>query len=81
MLLSLSLMARKHFKYLGIILDQNLYFNQHTLEVYKYCQQRLTSIRKLGHLSVQPRLLLLYRSIIEPVLTYGAICLFHMLCV
>ena len=72
----------EHFKYLGIILDQNLDFNQHTLGVYKRCQQRLTAIRKLRHLSVQPRLLLLlYRSIIEPVLTYGAICFFHMLTV
>ncbi len=40
------------------------------------------ALRKLKQLSVQPHLLLLlYRSIIEPVLMYGAISFFHMLTV
>ncbi len=48
--------------------------------MYKACQQRLTVLHKLKQLSVQPHLLLLlYLSIIEPVLMYGAICFFHML--
>ncbi len=72
----------QHFRYLGITLDDHLSFNQHILGMYKACQQRLTVLRKLKQLSVQPHLLLLlYRSIIEPVLMYGAICFFHMLTV
>ncbi len=63
-------------------MDDHLSFNQHILGMYKACQQRLTVLRKLKQLSVQPHLLLLlYRSIIEPVLMYGAICFFHMLTV
>ncbi len=69
----------EHFRYLGITLDDNLSLNQHILCIYKSCQQRLTVLCKLKQLSVQPRLLLLlYLSIIEPVLMYGAICFFHM---
>ncbi len=61
----------QHFRYLGITLDDHLSFNQHILGMYKACQQRLTVLRKLKQLSVQPHLLLLlYQSIIEPVLMY-----------
>ncbi len=64
----------QHFRYLGITLDDHLSFNQHILGMYKACQQRLTVLRKPKQLSVQPHLL--YRSIIEAVLMYGAICFF-----
>ncbi len=72
----------EHFRYLGITLDDHLSINQHILGVYKTCQQRCTVLRILKQLSVRPHLLLLYQSIIEPVLTYGAICfVFYMLTV
>ncbi len=67
----------QHFRYLGITLDDHLSFNQHILGMYKACQQRLTVLRKLKQLSVQPHLLLLlYRSIIDPVLMYVKIVFF-----
>ncbi len=69
----------QHFRYLGNRLDDHLSFNQHILGMYKACQQRLTVLHKLKQLSVQHHLLLLYLSIIEPVLMYEAICFFHML--
>ncbi len=69
----------EHFRYLGITLDDHLNFNQHILGIYKSCEQRLKVLRKLKQMSVQPCLLLLYRSIIEQVLMYGAICFFRML--
>ncbi len=64
----------EHFRYLVITLDDHLSLNQHILGIYKACQQRRTVLRKLKQLSVQPHFLLRYQSIIEPVLTYGAIC-------
>ncbi len=71
----------RYFRYLGITLDDHFSFNQHILGIHKGCQQRLTVLRKLKQLSVQPHLiLLLYRSIIEPVLMYGAISFFFFIC-
>ncbi len=70
----------ENFRCLGITLDDHLSFNQHILGIYKACQQRRTVLRKLKQLSVI-FLLLIYQSIIEPVLMYGAVCFFHMLTV
>ena len=65
------------FKYLGITLDNKLTFGPHVQGVYKKCQQRLYLLRKLRSFHINPKLLLLlYRSIIESVLTYCSICFF-----
>ena len=65
------------FKYLGITLDNNLTFGSHVQGVYRKCQQRLYLLRKLRSFHVDPKLLLLlYKNIIESVLTYCNICFF-----
>ena len=63
------------FKYLGVILDENFSFTKHVTAVQKKSQQRLHVLRKLRAFYVDPLLLLrLYRSIIEPLITYCSIC-------
>ena len=63
------------FKYLGVMLDEKLSFTEHVTAVQKKSQQRLHVLRKLRAFYVDPLLLLrLYRSIIEPLLTYCSIC-------
>lgn len=65
------------FKYLGIVLDNKLHFVHHITDIHKRCQQRPSAIRKLRALSAKPHLLLLlYQSIIEPILRYCATCYF-----
>ena len=60
-----------NFKYLGLTLDDRLSFKSHVVATQKKCQQRLYILRRLASFNLQPKLLLnLYRSIIEPVLTY-----------
>lgn len=59
-----------------------LKFDQHTTHTFKRCQQRLSAIRKLKSLLVAPHLLLLlYKSIIQPILLYCSICYFNILTV
>ncbi|KAK2192565.1 hypothetical protein NP493_28g12015 [Ridgeia piscesae] len=70
------------FKYLGVILDENFSFTEHVTAVQKKSQQRLHVLRKLRAFYVDPLLLLrLYRSIIEPLLTYCSICYYPALSV
>ena len=70
------------FKYLGVILDEIFSFTEHVTAVQKKSQQRLHVLRKLRAFYVDPLLLLrLYRSIIEPLLTYCSICYYHALSV
>ena len=70
------------FKYLGITLDNKLSFDQHTMDIQKRSQQRLSAIRKLKGLHVAPHLLLLlYQSIIQPILLYCSTCFYTMLSV
>ncbi|KAK2168080.1 hypothetical protein NP493_1246g00003 [Ridgeia piscesae] len=57
------------FKYLGVMLDEKLPFTEHVTAVQKKSQQRLHVLRKLRAFYVDPLLLRLYRSIIEPLLT------------
>ena len=68
------------FTYLGITLDNRLRFDQHITSIQKRFQQRLHVIRKLRSLSVAPHLLLLlYKSIIQPVLLYCSACFYTIL--
>ena len=68
------------FTYLGLTLDNKLRFDQHITSIHKRFQQRLHVIRKLRSLSVAPHLLLLlYKSIIQPVLLYCSACYFTLL--
>ena len=70
------------FKYLGLTLDNKLTFDQHTTDIQKRSHQRLYAIRKLKGLYVAPHLLLLlYQSIVQPILLYCSICFFNMLTV
>ena len=67
-------------KYLGLTLDNKLNFDKHTTDIHKHCQQRLSAIRKLKALSVAPQfLLLLYKSIVQPVILYCSTCFYNML--
>ena len=70
------------FKYLGVILNEKLSFTEHVTAVQKKSQQRLHVLRKLRAFYVDPLLLLrLYRSIIEPLLTYCSSCYYPVLSV
>ena len=70
------------FKYLGVILDEKLSFTKHVTPVQKKSQQRLHVLRMLRAFYVDPLLLLrLYRSIIEPLITYCSICYYPALSV
>ena len=63
-------------------MDNKLPFDQHTTDIQKISQQRLSAIRKLKGLYVAPHLLLLlYQSIIQPILLYCSTCFFTMLSV
>ena len=69
------------FKYLGVILDEFFSFTEHVTAVQKKSQQRLHVLRKLRAFYVDPLLLRLYRSTIEPLLTYCSICYYPALSV
>ena len=58
-------------RYLGLILDSALNFKEQVTSVQRKCQQRLRVLRRLRFFELDPQLLLnLYRSIVEPLLTY-----------
>ena len=70
------------FKYLGLTIDNKLNFNKHVITTHKRAHHRLYVIRKLKSLSVAPHLLLLlYKSIIQPILMYRSPCFFTLLTV
>ena len=72
----------EHHKHLGLTIDNKLSFGLHTMDIYKRGQQRLCAIRKLRALSVAPHLLLLlYQSILQPILLYCSPCFYNMLTV
>ena len=60
------------FRYLGIEVDRTLSFSVHTEHTYKKAQQRLFLLRKLRSFNVSKDILtVVYRSLIESVLTYN----------
>ena len=60
------------FKYLGTEIDTSLSFSQHTNTIFKKAQQRLHLLRKLRTFQVSKDVLtLVYRSLIESVLTFN----------
>ena len=62
------------FKYLGVTLNAKLAFQQHTPHTQRKSQQRLYVLRRLKSFHLRPELMLnLYRSIIEPILTYCSV--------
>ncbi len=70
------------FKYLGLALDNNPSFEQHTKYIKKRTHQRLSAIRKLKGLYVALHLLLLlYQSIVQPIMLYCSTCFVNMLSV
>ncbi len=69
------------FKYLGITLDNKLTFDQHITDIQKRSQQRLSALCKLKGLYIASHLLLLlYQSIIQPILLYCSTFLHHAFC-
>ena len=69
------------FKYLGVMLDEKVHLQEHVTAVQKKSQQRLHVLRKLRAFYGDPLLLRLYRSIIEPLITYCNICYYPALSV
>ena len=60
------------FKYLGTEIDISLSFSQHTDSIFKEAHQRLHLLRKLRAFNVSKNILtLVYRSLIESILTFN----------
>ena len=60
------------FKYLGIIIDQDLRFTTHAISLHKKCTQRLYILRKLRSFNVSKKTLKqVYNALVLSVLTYG----------
>ena len=62
------------FMYLGIVLDTKLPFTEHVTAMQNKSQQRLHVLRKLQAFNIDPKLLCLYNSIIEPLIMYCSNC-------
>ena len=64
-----------HFKYLGVILDNKLSWNQNTENIVKKLKPRMYCLRKLKSFNVNQQLLqMFYTSMITSVLTFGVSC-------
>ena len=63
------------YKYLGVMIDENLNFDKNANYVNKKCQSRIYLLQKLRKLNVNKSVLqLFYRSFTESILTYSFIC-------
>lgn len=70
----------QQYKYLGSIIDDKLSFNSNTDMLCKKGQQRLYCLRKLARFQVDKSLMtMFYRSFIESILTFSAICWYSLL--
>lgn len=59
------------YKYLGVMIDDNLNFSENIHHVYKKCLQRVRYLRELANLRIDTVILtLFYKSIIESVLSF-----------
>ena len=62
------------FKHLGTVVDENLTFTDNVNHIYKKAQQRLFLLRKLTSFNVGTEVLqLVYRSLIESVLSFNLV--------
>ena len=63
-----------NFKYLGTVVDENLTFTDNVDHIYKKAQQRLFLLWKLRSFNVSTEALqLVYRSLIESVLSFNLV--------
>ena len=69
---SLILLERKDYvKYLGVLIDSNLTWKQHILSISSKISKSLGIISRLRHFVPTDTLLSIYRSLIQPYITYG----------
>ena len=65
------------FKYLGTVIDENLSFTENVDQIFKKAQQRLHLLRKLRSFDVSEHVLqLVYRSLVESVLSFNSVSWF-----
>ena len=69
---SLILLERKDYvKYLGVLIDPNLTWKQHILFIASKTSKSLGIISRLRHVVPTDTLISIYRSLIQPYITYG----------
>lgn len=69
---SLILLERKDYvKYLGILIDSNLTWKQHISFISSKIRKSLGIISRLRHFVPNDTLLSIYRSLVQPYITYG----------
>ena len=66
-----ELKERKSIKYLGVIIDKNLKWNDHIHELSKKIAKSIAILSKFRHFVQKSTLIQLYYSIIYPFLIYG----------
>ena len=68
---SISLEKKDNVKYLGVLIDSNLTWKQHILFISSKISKSLGMISRLRHFVPTDTLLSIYRSLIQPYITYG----------
>jgi len=67
------------YKYLGIIIQNNLKWNEHVAAQTKKADQRMYCVRRLRKLKIDNEILcLFYNSVVSSVLVYGVPCWFNL---
>ena len=67
----ISLERKDYVKYLGVLIDSNLTWKQHILFISSKISKSLGIITRLRHFVPTDTLLSIYRSLIQPYITYG----------
>ena len=63
------------YKYLGVMIDDKLRWEENTDKLYKKGQQRLYYLRKLKYFHMDTELLrLFYSSVVQSAITFGIVC-------